>query len=298
MVQGLTNIDWDDMRYFLAVARSGTLRGGAEAIKANHATVSRRLASLERTYGARLFDRSKTGLVLTQLGEELLPHAERVEDEITAASRSLTGRDSDPSGPIYFSMPTSMSQSSLPQDLTDFAQAYPDIELHIQVTDVMLDLVRREADVSLRVAFEVTEDVVGRRLLQYAKAAYCSPAYAESIKDDGGVGLVWIGWTEGTGETSAQWIRESPYPHATLRHRVPESSMQSALAASGMGLTYAPCYIADKHSGLVRAPFQKPVMDRSIWLLLHRDLKETARVRLFVDFLARRFAGYKEDYLG
>ena len=297
MVQGLTNIDWDDMRYFLAVARSGTLRGGADAIKVNHATVSRRLASLEDSYGARLFDRSKSGLVLTQLGEELLPHAERVEEEITAASRSLTGRDSRPSGPIYFSMPTTMSQSSLPQDLTDFARAYPDIELHIQVTDVMLDLVRREADVSLRVAYEVTEDVVGRRLLQYVKAAYCSPAYAETMKDNGGTGLSWIGWNEGAGETTAQWIRESPYPHAILKHRVPEGGMQSALAASGMGLTYAPCYLADKHPGLVRAPFQKPVKDRSIWLLLHRDLKETARVRLFVDFLAQRFTCYKNDYL-
>jgi DNA-binding transcriptional LysR family regulator len=297
MQQALSGIDWDDMRYFLAVARGGSLRGGAENIQANHATVSRRLASLEASIGARLFDRSNAGLVLTQLGEDLLPHAERVEEEITAASRSVAGRDTRPSGPIYFSLPPSMALSSVPDDLTAFSKAHPDIELHIQVTDSMVDLVRREADVTLRVAHEVTEDVVGRRLLRYAKAAYCSAEYAVRIEDNDGEGLHWTGWDEAEGEITAPWIKASAYPKAQLIHRIREGIMCLALARAGLGLTYLPCFMGDKEPGLVRAPYQKPVLDRSIWLLLHRDLRETARVRLFVDFLAARFTARKDEYL-
>ena len=80
-------LDWDDLKYFLAVARSGTLRGGAQALSVNHTTLSRHLAVLEERVGSRLFDRSKAGLALTQLGEDLLPHAERIEEEMAAASR-------------------------------------------------------------------------------------------------------------------------------------------------------------------------------------------------------------------
>ena len=80
------SLNWDDLKYFLAVARSGTLRGGADSIEVNHTTLTRRLSVMEERVGSRLFDRSKQGLVLTQLGEELLPHAQRVEEEMAAAA--------------------------------------------------------------------------------------------------------------------------------------------------------------------------------------------------------------------
>lgn len=293
------SIDWDDLKYFLAVARTGTLRGGAESINANHATVSRRLSSLEESIDARLFDRAQSGLVLTQLGEELLPHALRVEEEILSASRTIIGRDAEPSGPIYFSMPPFLALSFVTDDLTEFSETYRDIDLHIDVTNTLLDLSRREADVTLRIAKDVLDDVVGRRLCSYVRATYCSPEYAEKISDNGGEGLCWIGWNEPEGKTTAQWVKDSDFPHAQLRHRVFEGVPQATFAASGMGLTVLPCFIGDAHPGLVRAPFSKPYMDaRSIWLLLHKDLRKTARVRLLVDFLARKIKGRKEQILG
>ncbi|MDV7338537.1 LysR family transcriptional regulator [Terasakiella sp. A23] len=290
--------DWDDLKYFLAVARVGTLRGGAESINANHATLSRRLNMLEENMGARLFDRTQSGLVLTQTGEELLPHAQRVEEEINAASRTVIGRDLDPKGPIYFSMPPFMAMSFLAEELADFSSLYKDIDLHIEVTNTIVDLARREADVSLRVVSEVHDDVVGRKLSGYSKAAYCSPDYAEQMQDNGGEGLHWIGWMEPEGDTTAPWIKESAYPKAKLRHRIHEGVPQITLATAGVGLTQIPCFMGDRVSGLVRAPFQKPVVDqRNIWLLLHRDLRKTARVRLFVDFLAERIHKRKHELL-
>lgn len=289
-------LNWDDLKFFLAVARTGTLRGGADSIQVNHTTLTRRLSVMEDRVGARLFDRSKSGLVLTQLGEDLLPHAERVEDEMTAAARVIVGRDAEPAGTVYVTMPHGLAMTSLMDDVTAFAERYPDITLNLNFTNDVRDLTRREADVSLRIASEVTDDVVGRKLVQMSQAAYCTRAYAERVKDNGGKGLHFIGWHEPEEATTAKWLLDSPYPKATLKHRVSEPVPLITLAASGLGMAYLACNLGDRHPDLIRAPFQKPLPYRSIWLLLHRDLRNTARVRLFVDFLADRVTARRQEF--
>ncbi|WP_421723116.1 LysR family transcriptional regulator [Bauldia sp.] len=298
MSDRFSTIDWDDLRFFLAVARSGSLRGGAEAMHANHATVSRRLATLEAGIDARLFDRTRGGLVLTELGERLLPHALKVEDEIVSASRLIAGRDSRPTGTIHVSMAPALSISSIGDDLAAFTEAFADIELHLQVTNAFADLARREADVSIRYAYEVTDDVVGRRVQRCAKAVYCSPGYAERVRaEDGGEGLTWIGWGEPDADETAPWIRRSPFPKARLKHRINEAVPQIAMASAGVGLTILPCFLGDRSPGLVRAPCSEPVLDRSLWLLFHNDLRRTARIRAFVDFIVERIRGRKAEFV-
>ena len=290
------SLNWDDLKYFLAVARTGTLRAGADSIKVNHTTLARRLSVMEATIGSRLFDRSKQGRNLTQLGEDLMPHAERVEAEMTAASRVIVGRDAQPSGTVHVTLPHGLAMTSLMEDFAAFADLYPDIILNMNFTNDIRDLTRREADVSLRVAGEVTEDVVGRRLVRMSQAAYCTRAYAERVTDNGGEGLHLIGWHEPEEATTANWVKESCYPRASLRHRVSELVPLITLAASGLGMAYLACNLGDRHPDLIRAPFQQPLPYRSIWLLLHRDLRNTARVRLFVDFLAERVRARRNEF--
>lgn len=288
--------NWDDLKIFLAVARSGTLRGGAERIHVNHTTLTRRLSIMEERIGSRLFDRSKSGLVLTQIGEDLMPHAERVEEEMTAASRMIIGRDAEPTGTVYVTMPHGIAMTSIMDDLTAFADRYPNIALNLSFTNDVADLTRREADVSLRVADKVDEDVVGRRLVQMSQAAYCTRDYAQRVKDNGGDGLHFIGWHEPEGDTTSKWLQESFYPRATLKHRVSELVPLITLAASGLGMVYLACNLGDRHPDLIRAPFQKPLAYRSLWLLLHRDLRRTARIRCFVDFLADRIRERRNEF--
>ena len=295
-IQESHSLNWDDLKYFLAVARTGTLRGGAESIQVNHTTLTRRLSVMEDRVGSRLFDRSKQGLVLTQLGEDLMPHAERVEAEMTAASRVIVGRDAQPTGTVYVTLPHGLAMTSLMDDFAAFAGLYPDITLNMNFTNDIRDLTRREADVSLRIASEVTDDVVGRRLVQMSQAAYCSRDYAETIRDNGGEGLHFIGWHEPEEAITAKWLKDSHYPKARIKHRVSELVPLITLAASGLGMAYLACNLGDRHPDLIRAPFQKPVPYRSIWLLLHRDLRNTARVRLFVDFLAERVHSRRNEF--
>lgn len=288
--------NWDDLKYFLAVVRAGALRRGADSIGVNHTTLARRLSIMEAQIGARLFDRSKAGLVPTQLGEELLPHAERVEEEMSAAARVIVGQDLRPSGTVYVSLPHGLTMTSIMDDLAAFAEDHPEITLNLTFSNDVADLTRREADVGLRVADSVTDDVVGRRLIQMSQAAYCSRSYAERVKDNGGRDLHLIGWHEPEGDQTARWVRESCYPQARLRHRVSELVPLAALAAAGLGMAYLACCIGDRHPGLVRAPHQRPLPYRSLWLLLHRDLRNTARVRLFVDFLAARIRSRRTEF--
>ena len=297
MTQRVSSFDWDDLRFFLAVSRSRSIRSAAEFMNANHATVSRRLTALEEAVEARLFDRAKSGLRLTQIGEELLPIARRVEEEVASASRMIVGRDTRPTGSVHVSLPPFLAFSSLAADFAEFGRQFEDIDIYLHFSNTYADLGRREADVSIRYAHEVMDDLVGRKLVACSKAIYCSPDYADRINDDGGVGQFWIGWDEPEGDFAATWIKKSPFPNAKLRHRANEGAPQIALAVAGAGLTTIPCFVGDRTPGLVRAPFQKPVMDRYLWLLLHNDLRKTARIRAFVDFLAGRIKERSAEFL-
>lgn len=287
---------WDDLKYFLALARVGRLRGAASAIGVNHTTLMRRLGLLEERLGGRLFDRSSQGFALTQLGLDLLPHAERVEDEMTAMSRTLVGRDSQPSGTVVITMPHALAMTSIMDDMAQFSDKHPSIDLKTLFSNDIADLTRREADVSLRVAHDVDDDVVGRKLVPCSQAAYCTKEYAAQITDNEGEGLQFIGWNEPEGETTASWLKNSYYPKATLKHRVSDLIPHVTLAASGMGMAYLACALGDRHPGLVRAPFQKPLPYRDLWLLLHRDLRKTARIRLFVDYLAEEIKARRAEF--
>lgn len=283
MADRFSSINWDDLRVFLAVARAKSLRGAARALSINHATVTRRLGALEAALGSRLFDRMPDGFAATQAGEDLLSSVEKVEGELFAAQRRVLGRDSDPSGTVRVSMPFAIMRGFLAAEIAAFSRQYPGIDLEVDLTDSFSDLARREADVSVRMAYEVTEDVVGRRLVRYSKAIYAAPELLDEF-DPAARDVAWIGWG-GEGAT-ASWTRETPFPKLPVRHRLPTHALQLDAAKAGLGLTMLPCFLGDGEPGLRRVPGTAPIPDRSIWLLLHNDLRNSARVRAFVDFMA------------
>ena len=287
MTDRFSSIDWDDLRVFLAVLRSGSLRGAARMLRLNHATVNRRLKALEVGFGSQLFNRTRGGFIPTQAGEDLLGSAERVEDELFKAQRDIAGRDATLNGEVKVSLPYAIMRGFLAADLFTFSRLYPGIDLDLDLTDRFSDLARLEADVSIRMAFERADDVVGRRLVQYYKTIYAAPGLAKDLDpvcsafDED---RIWIGWHGGDGDNS--WVRSTPYPNVPVRHNLPNHAMQMEAAKAGMGLTMLPCFLGDREPGLVRVPGAVPVPDRSVWLLLRPDLRRTARVRALVDFIA------------
>lgn len=291
MAEQDSSIDWDDLKVFLAIARSRSLRGAARRLGLNHATVARRLAALEAALAARLFERAPEGLGPTAAGEALIGPAERVEEQLLVAERQVAGRDAALSGRLRLSLPYALVRGFLAEDLAAFAARFPGIELAVELTDSFSDLARREADVSIRMAHEAAAEgeVVQRRLLRYAKAAYAAPDLLERFDPREPLATAqacWLGWHPGDGY--ATWPRDTAFPTLPVRHHLASHALQIEAATAGMGLTLLPCFLGDRVAGLARVPGDATIPDRSLWLLLHDDLRRTARVRALVDFVAPR----------
>ncbi|MEM8652636.1 MAG: LysR family transcriptional regulator [Pseudomonadota bacterium] len=290
----MRGLNWDQLRIFLATAEAGSLRKAAETLGIGHATVRRGITRLEEHLDTRLFDRSADGLTPTQPGEILIDHARLVERETNRIARRLSGLDADPSGVIRVSMPPSFAQGLFAPILADFTEKHPNIEVQVIGTNRFSDLTRLEADISIRAAYRVDDDVVGRRLVRYVTAAFATPDYLAKRPDltvGDGAEAHWIGYG---GDTN--WVADTPFPNAIARHMLPEIFMQLEAAAYGLGMAWVPAFLGDLDPRLVRVPGVQVEPNRSIWLLLHGDLRNTARVRAFVDHAAESIARDKSRF--
>ena len=285
-------MDWDHLRIFLTAMRTGSFRKAAEKLGVNHGTVHRAVSALEQGLGTRLFDRTTSGLQLTQSGEALIAPAEEIEAQANKISRKVSGLDLVPSGTIRLSLPPALAHGLLSDLLTGFSRAYPEICVRTIATNRVSDLRRLEADISLRVAMNVDEDVLGRKLVRFVQAVYASPRYLQDHPDlltKKGAGAHWISWTDGR-----DWVAASPFPMATVRHVLPEVSMQIEAAARGLGLIKVPAFAGDADPRIVRVPSIAPQDGYFIWLLYHGDLRRVSRIRAFVDFTFDYFARNRE----
>ena len=147
-------IDWDDVRYFLAVAHGGSVRAGAEQLGVNHSTVLRRISQLEERLGARMFDKLPSGYRLTDAGEEVLEFAEQMAAASNQLETRVLGRDQGVRGLLRVTMTPMLATHLLMPDLAEFARLHPEIEVEILSRDEPVNLTNREADVALRVVHE------------------------------------------------------------------------------------------------------------------------------------------------
>ena len=281
-----SSMNWNDIQAFLAVAREKTLRAAARELEVNHATVTRRLTSLEQALGVKLFVREPEGYALSQAGEDLLGSAERIEDECLAIQRKAAGRDAEPRGLVRVSIPPAMVHSFLAQVLMAFIGQYPQIELGVEASHEFSNLPRGQAEVAIRMADEVAGDLVGRRLVRYHKAIYLSRSYLATVDPQKGPEPhkhSWIGWGEDLPYPS--WTGDTPFPTLPVRHRLFSNALQVEAAKAGLGLALLPCFLGDAEERLVRMPGTGSKADKSIWILFHPDFRQSARIRAFVDFL-------------
>jgi DNA-binding transcriptional LysR family regulator len=285
------NGDWNDLRSFLAIARTGSLQGAARTLAVNHSTVFRRLNALEARLGVRLFERSARGYALTVAGEQMLASAERVENEIIGLERRLLGGDVRLSGTLRVTTTDTLAHGLLGPHLRAFQAAYPAIELELITGNAFFDLSKREADVALRPSRHPGDAMVGRRLAAIAVALYGASDYLAargrpaSPADLGGHALI-------TGDASlghlpaTRWLAERTPAGATVV-RCNSWLSQFAAARAGLGLTALPCFLGDPAPELMRVLPPEPTLAGELWLLTHADLRRMARVRAFMETLAR-----------
>src|ERR1700754_2651604 len=173
-------LSWDDFRYVKAIADSRSLAGAAAALGVNHSTVFRRLDQIEKRLGSRLFERGRAGYALTPSGEEMVELADRVGDDITSFERKITGRDLRPSGELRITCSDTVLIHLLTDVLADFRRAYPEIVIDVVVSNAMLNLSKRDADIAVRAAYQLPESLASHRVTRIAWAAYGPKRMADS----------------------------------------------------------------------------------------------------------------------
>lgn len=275
-------LDWEHLHVFLAVARSGSARQAAEQLGCHYTSVIRRIGNLETDLNAKLFDRSARGYALTDLGREIVDHADNMSSEADAISRRLFGADVRLSGTLRVAMTTTIASYLLVEDLRDFAESYPDVDLQIVTDTGFADLSKGEAHVTVRVSNNPGDYLVGRRYGTYCEAVYATPDYlARANPKAKGTQARWLHWLKG--EPFAKYIAQSEFPEVTQMQTISDEVLLLNAAKSGMGLATLPCFYADPAPELVRAGAAAPVACLDIWLLAHPDVRHNTRVRTFMD---------------
>lgn len=276
-------MDWDDLKIFLAVARLGSVRGAATTLKINQSTVSRRINAFEKTIGATLFEKHPSGYVTTMAGEEIRASVERIEKEVFSIDRMLFKRQAELEGPLKVTLPVVLSTGMLMPEFARFSKQYPLIKLIVNVSSQLTNLSKREADIAIRI-IKIGDSpppyLVGRKLVTYASANYVS---RERVNHDN----LWITNDETT--TQPQWLKDSDFPDVAIGHSVDDLTSLIAAVKAGMGMAYLPCYYGDTDDSLIRVPNSTVLPGREIWLLTHIDLKNTPKVKVFMDCIREFF---------
>lgn len=281
--------NWDDLRFFLAIARCGSLAGAARALGVNHSTVFRRLNALESASGVRLFERLPTGYVLTEGGEEMLESAAHVSELMDDLNRRLVGRDYRLSGTIRLTTTDTLAESFVHPHLKAFQALHPDVVLEVVTDNLFFDLSRREADVALRPADNPPEHLLGRNLATVAWSVYGSNDYlgerrAPRRKQDLAKHAIICGDDSLAGVPAVRWFR-SLVPESAIVYRASSFGVQFAAAKAGCGLAVLPCVLADPAPELKRVLGPIKELNSGLWLLTHSDLRETIRIRAFTAFM-------------
>lgn len=271
-----------DLHTLLAIAREGTLAGAARRLRVNHSTVFRRLGAIEARLETRLFERQGGSYVTTTAGEDLLRTAERVEAEVEALERRLSGQDLRLTGSLRLTAPDDLAEIVVMPLLAEFRRAYPDITVELAVDNRMLNLTRREADIALRPTRRPPETLAGRRIGALASAVYGAAGAGARPEDPA---QRWIAWEEGAGPPLVtRWLSDKVDRHV-IGYRSNSLLNQASAVRAGLGCALLPCFLGDSDTRLVRAGDPLPELDTELWLLTHPDLQRTARIRALLDLL-------------
>lgn len=288
--------EWDDARYFLAVHRTGSLTAAGRQLGVNQSTVSRRMRSLEEALGARLFVQTQDGYFLSPAGERLLPRAARMEDEALALEREATGQEARLSGTVRVTGADSFSPRVLAPLLVEFQARVPGIDLELIADIRTLSLTKREADLAVRTMRPREPSLVIRRICGLSSAVYAAKAYGRKVDPGDLASHPFVSTDDATWVESLWLARTAPGARVVFKSNSTEAHL--AATKKGVGLGILPCYVADSDPDLERIIAPEKVVSRDLWLVVHRDLQHTARIRACADFLFEALAARAAEFEG
>jgi DNA-binding transcriptional LysR family regulator len=285
---------WEDLRVFLAVARQRSHAAAGRVLRVDASTVGRRIVALEGSLGTRLFDRKPDGLTLTEPGAALLGRAECIEKEALAAERELLARDERLSGRVRLTASDGVVDYIVVPNLVELHRAHPGLDLVVRAESRLVDLSRREADVALRLFRPRESTLVGRRLGTMHFGFFASRSYLDHVAAPRGLaalaGHTFIGFDVDQEDVPTfRWLRKQ-VPEMRLGFRANTTAAQVKACIAGFGIALLPRFVASFEPALVDLIPRLEGPTREIWAVAHRDLRQSPRVSLLIEWLTRTMA--------
>ncbi len=287
--QGGGAIDWDDFRFVLAIVRGGSVSAAAKQLGVDHATVIRRVDRLERHLSAKLFDRRKTGYLLTEAGQRVADSAEAMESTIVANQEAVGGSRAHLTGTVRVGAPDGFGSHFLASRLVKFAERYPDLDLQLVATARLFSLSKREADIAISLSMPKEGRIVGRKLLDYSLGLYAAPAYLDRAPEITTRSDLpahrFVGYIEELLFTPELDYLPQVSPKISTRLRSANLIAQLNATISGFGIAVLPHFMATAHPELRSVLPEEVTISRTFWLLMHADSKDLARIRAVADYI-------------
>lgn len=283
--------NWDDYRFFLAVARAGRITVAAKTLGTDHSTVSRRIHALEQALGATLFERSPRGYVLTVQGSQLLSAAEAMESATLIGQAQVSGSAHAYTGSVRVASPEAFGSYFLGRKIPKLLDAHPGLTVQIAAMPSLFSLARREADVVISLARPTTGRIHARKLTDYHLGLYAAPEYLDRSPPLENVSQLeahtFIGYDELVPYVEVNYLAEIP---GEIKPRLTSVNLFTQLMATmaGYGLCVLPHFVAGHRTDLRAVLPDEICITRSYWLTVHSDMRGLGRVRLVTDFLAEQ----------
>lgn len=289
-------MDWNDLRFFLAVARTNSLTKTAATLKVSQSTVSRRIGALESSLRTSLFLHHQTGYFLTDAGQALLSYAEEVESRVGALEHAFAGRDGDAAGTVRLATAETLANHLIIPALPQLQADYPAIRLELITGVNTVSVVRNDADIALRLVRPEQNTLKIRKAGVMASAVYAAESYLRThpAPPDAPLrGRRFITWDSTFSHLpAARWFDEQVADKTSMLATTSLVTQLSAVNA-GLGLAVLPCFIAAQQPGLVEVIPSGQVLSEDLWLVTHADLIASARIKAVAEFLMTLLARAK-----
>jgi len=285
----MADFDWNDLRAFLAVARSGRLTAAAQRLAVDHSTLSRRIAGLEHALKAKLFDRSPSGYTLTAAGERLVPSAEQMERLALAAEEDVGGTAANVEGVVRIGAPGGFGSWFIAPRIARLRADHPRLRLQLVAASSAFSLSKRDVDLAVSVSRPPAGRLTVSRLIDYDLGLYAAPVYLAAhppIRSASDLrGHRFVSYIEDLLHFPELDFLNQLAPEGETALETSNIFAQFFATRAGGGLCVLPGFLAGAEEGLVRILPDEVALTRSLWMIVHQDLAELARVKAVVRFI-------------
>ncbi|MEX0344312.1 MAG: LysR family transcriptional regulator [Rhizobiaceae bacterium] len=291
------NNRWSDLEYILAVAAKGSLAAAARELNVNHSTVQRRVQAFERQTNIKIFERLRSGYRPTPEGEMFLDAAQSIETIVNDLDRKIVGSDKGLSGQLSITT-TDAIFPALAADISAFQLAHPKIITDIIITNDRLDLDRRDADIAIRASNQPPPHLVGRRVCGVNFGVYATQPVADEMAQKPIDRRQWLGLEYPLrGSPAGEWM-DAEIPASRVALRASSFTALCELAGHGLGHVILPRHVGEASPKLVQVPYDLGLPAVGLWLLSHRDILRSPRVRIATDFLYNSLRRKQTEFEG